>query len=136
MEALAFSALHLSSGNTFYVLPEEQIGFEKILMLIEKMSVSDGLKRMREKKGQEDKIKALGLAADKVDIMAPFRRKYQSYFELREREGALARSLKVGNAAFKQLIALTPTRPAKKVGSSLTQSAGNKADLFGLVLKH
>jgi len=70
-------------------------------MLIEKMSVSEGLKRMRDKKGQEDKIKAVGLAADKVDIMAPFRRKYQSYFEIREREGMLARSLKVGNAAFK-----------------------------------
>jgi hypothetical protein len=82
------------------VLPEEQVGFEKILLLIEKISVSEGLKRMREKKGQEDKFKILG-TADKIDIMALFRRKYYHYFELRERESTLARSLKVGNAAFK-----------------------------------
>lgn len=74
VEALAFSALHIDGTNSFLILPETQIGFEKILLLIEKMSVSEGLKRMKEKRF-EDKIKTMG-AVEKIDLMAPFRRKY------------------------------------------------------------
>jgi hypothetical protein len=47
-------------------------------MLIEKMSVSDGLKKMKEKRF-EDHIKTMG-PAEKVDLMGVFRRKYQWYF--------------------------------------------------------
>jgi hypothetical protein len=46
------------------------------------MSVSDGLRRMKEKRF-EDHIKTMG-AVEKVDLMLPFRRRYQWYFEMRE----------------------------------------------------
>lgn len=84
VEALAFCALNIDNTNTFLVLKndENNVGFEKILMLIEKMSVSEGLKRTKDKK-MEDKIKANG-AAEKIDIMAPFRTKYHWYFEMRD----------------------------------------------------
>ena len=134
------------------------MGFEKILMLIEKMSVSEGLRRMKDKR-IEDKIKTIGVA-EKIDLMALFRRKYQPYFTLREKETTLTRSLKVGNSAFKNLIALdqqsvSPFKPntssqivtfgtrkksrtggntTARAGSTLTQSIGNKTDLFSLVL--
>ncbi len=51
-------------------------------MLIEKMSVSEGLKRTKDKR-IEEKIKANG-AAEKIDLMAPFRTKYHWYFEMRD----------------------------------------------------
>lgn len=100
VEALAFAALHIDGQNSFLILPESQMGFEKILLLIEKMSVSEGLRRM---KRQEDKIKTMGVV-EKIDLMAPFRRKYASYFEMREREAHVSRSLKIKNSAFKSLI--------------------------------
>jgi hypothetical protein len=62
-------------------------------MLIEKMSVSEGLKRMKDKR-HEDKIKAMG-AVEKIDLMMPFRRKYHWYYEQREKEACLNRSLKI-----------------------------------------
>ena len=51
-------------------------------MLIEKMSVSEGLRRMKEKR-VEDHIKTMG-KVEKVDIMAPFRTRYKWYFDTRE----------------------------------------------------
>jgi hypothetical protein len=93
VEALAFCALHIDTRNSFLILQPHQIGFEKILMLIEKMSVSDGLRRMKEKRF-EDHIKTIG-AVEKVDLMLPFRRRYQWYFEMREHQASLNRSLKI-----------------------------------------
>ena len=106
VEALAFCALNIDSTNTFLVLKgdESKVAFEKIIMLIEKMSVAEGLKRTKDKK-MEDKIKANGIA-EKIDIMAPFRTKYQWYFEMRDSQSALKRSLKIKNQAFKQLLIL------------------------------
>lgn len=77
------------------------MGFEKIIMLIEKMSVSEGIKRMKEKRA-EDKIKSMG-AVEKLDLLAFFRKKYSWYFEMLEQQAALSRSLRIKNAAFKQL---------------------------------
>lgn len=68
------------------------------------MSVSDGLKRMRDKRF-EDHIKAMG-PVEKVDLMGFFRRKYHWYFELREQQANLNRTLKLNKMAFKELILL------------------------------
>ena len=68
------------------------------------MSVADGLKRTKDKR-QEDKIKSNGIA-EKIDIMATFRKKYQWYFDMRDSHSALKRSLKIKNQAFKQLLIL------------------------------
>ena len=55
IEALAFFALNIDSTNAFLVLKgeESRVAFEKILMLIEKMSVAEGLKRTKEKKMED-----------------------------------------------------------------------------------
>jgi hypothetical protein len=77
------------------------------------MSVSEGLKRMKDKR-IEDKIKAIGIA-ERIDLMSLFRRKYAPYFDLREKEANLTRSLKIGDSAFKQLLIMDQ----KKVAASL-----------------
>ena len=84
VEALAFCGLNIDSTNTFLVLKtdESKMAFEKILMLIEKMSVAEGLKRTKDKK-MEEKIKANGVA-EKIDLMTSFRTKYQWYFDMRD----------------------------------------------------
>jgi hypothetical protein len=89
VEALAFCALHIDTRNSFLILEPHQAGFEKILMLIEKMAVSDGLRRMKDKKF-EDHIKTMG-AVEKLDLMHPFRKRYQWYFEMREHQAQLNR---------------------------------------------
>jgi hypothetical protein len=119
VEALAFCSLHIDGSNSFLILPDTQVGFEKILLLIERMSVSEGLKRMKDKRN-EDKIKSMG-AIEKIDLMAPFRRKYVGYFELREREAALSRSLKIRHQAFKSLIMMDPNAAAAKYTSGTSQ---------------
>lgn len=86
-------------------------------MLIEKMSVGDGVRKMKDKR-TEDKIKSIG-AIEKIDLMAPFRRKYAWYFEIRDKEASMNRSLKIRNTAFKSLILLDPSQSVLGGNSSL-----------------
>ena len=94
VEALAFTALHIDPP---LVLPPDQLGFEKILLLIEKMSVSDGLKKLK-----RYDLKSVG-QVEKLDLMSPFRKKYAWYFEAREKKANINKSSK---SAFKQLALL------------------------------
>jgi hypothetical protein len=91
VESLAFCALHLDTRNTFLILdPQTQSSFEKLLMLIEKMSVSEGLRRMKRAGEGGEYIKSMG-KVEKVDIMAPFRGRYRWYFEARDQQAQVNR---------------------------------------------
>jgi hypothetical protein len=91
VESLAFCAMHLDTRNTFLILdPQTQASFEKLLMLIEKMSVSEGLRRMKRGGEGGEYIKSMG-KVEKVDIMAPFRGRYKWYFEARDKQAQVNR---------------------------------------------
>lgn len=75
IEALAFSALYIQT--TPLILEPQREAVEKILLLIEKISSSEGVKKARQKK-VEDKIKTMPV--ERIDIMGPFRKKYSWYY--------------------------------------------------------
>jgi hypothetical protein len=83
VESLAYCAHHL---DTRLILDQQtQSSFEKHLMLIEKMSVSEGLRRMKRAGEGGEYIKSMG-KVEKVDIMALFRGRYRWYFEARDQQ--------------------------------------------------
>ena len=65
-------------------------------MLIEKMSLAEGLKR---DKKVEEKIKIF--PSEKIDLMTFFRKKYSWYFEAKSKENVLSSTMKVKSDAFK-----------------------------------
>jgi len=81
IEGLALCALHIDTSNYPTVLPQEKEPIEKILMLIEKISSSEGGSKMKGKKNQPG---VQMMQVQKVDLMPYFRKKYKDYFELKK----------------------------------------------------
>eukprot|EP00347_Sterkiella_histriomuscorum_P013365 403364992 len=117
VQALGFSALHIDISSQVKILEDEQESLEKIFMFIEKIAMSEGLKR---NKSSSQKIKTQQL--EKLDIMQFFRKKYEWYFKIKNQQLELDRSIKVKNPALRALALLDQRQFAQTSLSSRKQS--------------
>ncbi|CDW90861.1 UNKNOWN [Stylonychia lemnae] len=128
IQALGFCALHISINDNSRILDKEQEALEKIFMLIEKLAMSEGIKKTCKKPEQKYKSNAL----DKLDILQYFRKKYKWYFEMKSYQINFDRTMKIQKPAFQILTMMdhrsqsNATLSARKPDMNQTLSSNGK----------